>query len=659
MKHVSPKDNLHGTNLVAIPPVLLGCFLLAFPYLVFAQNSSSQISRSTGTKTSQTSGQTATKNGIVDYKLSLQRIAIIKDCINKYEPEDLKEEDTIQKINTEIGEKMPFVPTDNLIKDDMETLRKQARKDVEKKYGSSGTIVSKIEAEAAKKYPLYKIGDQISLDYYAGSKHYSVKGKLIRITNKSVTVDDKMVNLMELSEDDLAKIDKTKNQEIRSRYIRDRTSIENQNRSNLEQIIIMQLKNDIAQHNEKNGYIYNSKKNQWYTAQEISNLYIKDVIKKISERQREQGESLLSNENKQRAEDNEIADEVHSYEENNTEKNEILETNISLRDAISSVMQDAPCWNAKIDYNSAYNVWYTVRDRGGSFDNLISSCQKDANKFSIQFASAYALWKEKNEKRTFEDFHREFFLLRSKGLSIDDIYQKLLGMDRFAVVDKGVSSRYYFDAVCNNYGYILGLDYMVSSAQSKYLEGKNKDETKKTFDKLNSNPELLVIDEESLQKMADISAEIKRNIILFRTRTGNDWLLICYFARYIEDAQNNSHYTSYQNDKMMCLEDLLERISKIQTKEIKKQFVNNLLNEWVTKYPFVFNTTQERQVAKKVIPLLKQHPEFLLISFDELYKNKSVSPEERKQINLIRNSTQKMYMSIFWLIFLRAEFENE
>ena len=136
-------------------------------------------------------------------------------------------------------------------------------------------------------------------------------------------------------------------------------------------------------------------------------------------------------------------------------------------------------------------------------------------------------------------------------------------------------------------------------------------------------------------------------------------LLSSYFARYIDGAQRNSHYVSYTNTKLLCLQELLEEMSKIQTTKIKKQFVNNSLNNWEALYIAGRPTPKETQVARGIIPLLKKHPEYLLISLDIFEQIKSISTEEKRHILRIRHSTGRIYMCIFWLIILRAELESE
>ena len=56
----------------------------------------------------------------------------------------------------------------------------------------------------------------------------------------------------------------------------------------------------------------------------------------------------------------------------------------------------------------------------------------------------------------------------------------------------------------------MGLDYEVASAQAQYYKGSNSNLFKRVFDKIDLHPELLVIDEESLQKMTDIQIRYKK-----------------------------------------------------------------------------------------------------------------------------------------------------
>lgn len=237
---------------------VFACCFVVVSYVGYSQNKSSNNSSSTA-----------------NYKLSSQRIKLIENCISKYTIDELSEEETIQKIRDEIGEKMPLIPTETLLKEDSASLKKQVQKMLEKEYGSSGTIASRIDAEAKKKYPLYRVGDRITLDYFTNSRYYSVTGRLIRIAAKTVTVDDKKINLIDLSEDERAKFDSNTNQILRERYARTQMVIENQKKTKREQELIQKLKKDIPQRNEKAGYIYDSTREKWVTAQEYTESLVK------------------------------------------------------------------------------------------------------------------------------------------------------------------------------------------------------------------------------------------------------------------------------------------------------------------------------------------------------------------------------------------------
>ena len=300
-KHIS-SFSLCDIDLTALFFVVLFC---CFSCLTYAQSKTAQNAKanSTGTKASQASNQTSSKKENANYKLSSQRIKTIEEIVDKYKTEGLSDEETVKKINAEIGQKMPLIPTEPLLKDDDATIKKLAQKKAEKEYGSLGTITSKLDAEAKKKFPLYKIGDRITLDYSANSRVYSVTGMLTRIAQKSVTVDEKRVNLIDLPETERAKFDASTNRIIRERYIDKQTQIEKQKLAEAEQKAAAQLKKDYAQQNEKAGYIYDSKKKKWITAQDIIVLSLKETSKLVSEELDEE-DFYASNYEEVRSEDN-------------------------------------------------------------------------------------------------------------------------------------------------------------------------------------------------------------------------------------------------------------------------------------------------------------------------------------------------------------------
>ncbi len=215
------------------------------------------------------------------YQLSNHRTGLIKTTIDGYaSSEDLTDPGIVRSINADIEKNMPLVPSVPLENADLQALNDQARKIVEQDYGSDDKKYQSImEARAADEIPLYKIGDKVVVNYNMGPKHFSVKGTLYRVTEKSITVEDKIINLIDLNDETRAKFDPQKNKYMRAQYVE--KNLQRLAREKADKILSTadKLKGEIFKRNETAGYIYDPLAGTWSTAQEISNNYIDRVVK--------------------------------------------------------------------------------------------------------------------------------------------------------------------------------------------------------------------------------------------------------------------------------------------------------------------------------------------------------------------------------------------
>lgn len=222
------------------------------------------------------------------YQLSNHRTDLIKSIVDGYaSSEDLSDANIVRKINDDIEKKMPLIPSVPLEKADLQALNDQARKIVDQEYGSDDKkYASVVEAEAAAEFPLYKVGDKVVVNYNMGPKHFSVQGKLYRVTENAITVEDKVINLIDLNDETRSRFDPQKNKYMRERY--KETHIHLLNRIKLEKVQdnYDRLKSEIFKRNETAGYIYDPQTDHWATAQEIARNYIDRQLKDQARQQR-------------------------------------------------------------------------------------------------------------------------------------------------------------------------------------------------------------------------------------------------------------------------------------------------------------------------------------------------------------------------------------
>ena len=261
-----------------------------------------QPGNSSGTKQSATAGKTnnataksntAAKNEkalaeAAKYQLSNHRTDIIKGIINGYAPsEDLSDASVVQAISNDIRKEMPLIPSVPLEKADPQELNERAKALVDQEYGiDDKKYANVVEAEAEKEFPLYKVGDKVVVNYNMGPKHFSVTGTLYRVTEKSITVEDKVINLVDLSDEIRARFDPRKNAYMRNRFVE--TQVSRLNKTRIEKIndYYEKLRDEIFKRNETAGYIYDPQLGQWATAQDLSKSYIARVLKDKAKQQR-------------------------------------------------------------------------------------------------------------------------------------------------------------------------------------------------------------------------------------------------------------------------------------------------------------------------------------------------------------------------------------
>ena len=241
---------------------------------------------STGKTTASTAKSNTAKNDkaaleAAKYQVSNHRTDLIKTTIDGYaSTEDLTDQDVVRDIYEDIEKNMPLVPAVPLEKVDLKALSDKAKAKVEEEYGvADDTSKSVVEAEAAAEFPLYKVGDTVVVNYNMGPKHFSVKGKLYRVTENAITVEDKVINLVDLNDETRARFDPRKNEYMRERYKETHTHLINRIKIEKIQDYYEKLKSEIFKRNETAGYIYDPQTDHWATAQEIAKNYIDRLLK--------------------------------------------------------------------------------------------------------------------------------------------------------------------------------------------------------------------------------------------------------------------------------------------------------------------------------------------------------------------------------------------
>ncbi len=215
------------------------------------------------------------------YQLSNHRADLIKTTIDGYaSSDDLTDPAIVRAINADIEKHMPLVPSVPLENADTQALNEEARKQVEQQFGNDDKEYRKIlNEESIKAIPLYKVGDRVVVNYSMGPKRYSVSGKLYRVADNAITVEDKIINLIDLNDETRAKFDPQKNKYMRNQFVEKRLLLLAKEKNDKLNAIYDKLKGEIFKRNETAGYIYDPQTGEWSTAQELSKNYIARIVK--------------------------------------------------------------------------------------------------------------------------------------------------------------------------------------------------------------------------------------------------------------------------------------------------------------------------------------------------------------------------------------------
>ena len=122
------------------------------------------------------------------YQLSARRTKLIQNAVISHaKTGDLNDPDTTNAILNEIKRQMPVTPVVPLKKTDSVSISMQVRKNVQK--GQSASAPKTIEEIAEQKYPLYKIGDTVSFDYYRNMSLVDSEAVNITVDTRDIRLD--------------------------------------------------------------------------------------------------------------------------------------------------------------------------------------------------------------------------------------------------------------------------------------------------------------------------------------------------------------------------------------------------------------------------------------------------------------------------------------
>lgn len=287
------------------------------------------------------------------HKTSLDKIEKIKELLEIYvqRQEDLSSRHVIIRLEREIAREIPpLTPYKKLVRISEQTLEKDAEDEIKKLYEEKeyfARITKAATREAEKRYPLYKVGEKIKINYKQGHHNYEVSGVFYESNTRYVQIGDRQVPVNRLSPEMKLRFNPVANAEARKEYIQHKLRILSAKQLDDTQKMFDKKLLEIDALNEKNGYIFNTSTQSWMTAKE----YLASLLGPALQKQQEV-KKALEEKAKQRA----IADQkkgTYSDEEYNAVREKLIAAQKKVMETSSGIDGD-PGYEG-IGWDTAYS----------------------------------------------------------------------------------------------------------------------------------------------------------------------------------------------------------------------------------------------------------------------------------------------------------------
>jgi len=355
------------------------------------------------------------------YQLSNHRADLIKTTIDGYaSSEDLTDPAIVRAINADIEKHMTLVPSVPLENPNLQELNKQAKDVVDLEFGVDDKKARELlSADAEKEIPLYKVGDKVVVNYNMGPKHFSVKGTLYRVGDKAITVEDKIINLVDLNDETRAKFDPQRNKYMRGQFVEKRLQMIAREKNDKLNSIYDKLKGEIFKRNETAGYIYDPQTGEWSTAQELAKNYIARVAREKARQPRPRNS----------AQTNKPDDEFDEFEGNGQDNVPVTNTDAGTKPDAAQTATVIPVNDAiKIVDNAESQAKYEAviakaenqqKDANENYAGIDADCGYKKACWGFNIADTrYALWHEPEFPHIEPALGRDVITFPPEGLDV-------------------------------------------------------------------------------------------------------------------------------------------------------------------------------------------------------------------------------------------------
>jgi len=232
------------------------------------------------------------------YQMTLERQQKIEALVKEYvaKQKDISNPKVVESIESDIKIFMPVLPAKDTQNKSMQELNKEAEIQVNKKYSKEfeTDLLAKAKDKAEKKFPMVEKNAKVTITYRQGPFEYTVDGIYYGADARTIQVGGKRIPLVDLPAEVRPLYDVKLNQEQRNKYISEVKANLEKKRQTTKQQIFEELLLAQGQENAKRGYIYDKRHEEWITARELMNRYIKIELRKIQAAQAKQAKEIAA-----------------------------------------------------------------------------------------------------------------------------------------------------------------------------------------------------------------------------------------------------------------------------------------------------------------------------------------------------------------------------
>lgn len=193
------------------------------------------------------------------------RVKILDHKFEPYQAKAMAKELNLKDVALRYNIPYPLPELKLTVNEVIEKAKKLSEEDANKLYPIGPKEVGEIETSAKLRYPLYKVGDQVTLKIERGGVAPVVVGTLKGFTQSGVKIGNRLVSNLDLTQEQFALFDAKLNEKYRKNYFR--TQLQDRRYKRLS-YMEDQVKGYLEKLYKSSSYVFHKSKKKWMSYQE-------------------------------------------------------------------------------------------------------------------------------------------------------------------------------------------------------------------------------------------------------------------------------------------------------------------------------------------------------------------------------------------------------